>query len=71
MESDIHNILSSNNNTGYIKHDGKQMKITVKEIYKNSAACEACRVSKKKCNGVSPCSRVSLKYIYKLCIIIM
>lgn len=36
--------------------DGKKVKVVIKEVYKHTAACEACRSRKRKCDGKAPCS---------------
>lgn len=38
---------------------GRQVKVMIKEIYKHTAACNACRTRKRKCDGKAPCSYVS------------
>ena len=40
--------------------NGKHIKVVVKEVLKHTAACEACRARKRKCDGQAPCTYISL-----------
>eukprot|EP00026_Physarum_polycephalum_P006010 Phypoly_transcript_06050.p1 GENE.Phypoly_transcript_06050~~Phypoly_transcript_06050.p1 ORF type:complete len:565 (+),score=69.51 Phypoly_transcript_06050:111-1805(+) len=36
--------------------NGKRVKVTIKNLTKNTSACDVCRDRKKKCDGKAPCS---------------